>query len=564
MSWKLIEKTRNLLREERGAIRKDFGGKTSVVLIYPNTYYIGMSNLGFQNIYHLFNGFSDIVCERSFLPTEEDLSEHYRTDTPLFSLESQKPINEFNIVAFSISFESDYLNLLKILRLSKIRLRSDERDFSDPLVVVGGIAPTSNPEPIAEFIDLFIMGEAEEVLSDFLSNYKNTRYETKNREEFLVSFNSIKEVYVPSLLEVSYNNDGTVKSLEYRGKEKRSVAVGRVSDLTRSDTVTRVLTPNTEFSNVYLVEVVRGCTRYCKFCLIGNLSGEGRYKETKQLIALIEQGLKFTNKIGLLGSSISDHPEFDFLCRSLTGKEISLSISSIRFEGLNDPILELLTSSGQKQITLAPEGGSERIRALIGKPLREETILDKVQYVVAKGILNLKLYFLVGLPGEEWKDIEAIAELIKKIRHRMIREAREKARLGKITASISSFIPKSFTPFQWHFMEDVAKLNDKLTFLRNSLRGVSNVSVTTDVPKWSYVQAMLSRGDRRVSEILLKTLDNNGNWYKSFRELNINPDFYNYRKRRKEEIFPWDFINNNFSKDALFEKYRVAEKEIDA
>lgn len=564
MSWKLIEKARNLLKEEKGTIRKDFGGKISIALIYPNTYYIGMSNLGFQTIYYLFNKFPDIICERGFLPNEEDLREHLRTDTPLFSLESQKPINGFDIVAFSISFESDFLNLLKILKLSRIKPRSKERNLSDPLIIAGGIASTSNPEPIAEFIDLFVMGEAEEVLEKFLINYKSAKTEAKRKEDFLGYFDSAKEVYIPRFLEVSYNEDGTVKKFRNKKDGKRNVILGKINDLNSTETVTRILTPNTEFSDMYLVEVARGCTRCCKFCLIGNLSGEGRYRDASKLLSLIENGLRLTKKIGLLGSSISDHPEFDFLCKTLIGKEIIPSISSIRFEGIKDPILELLTETGQNSLTLAPEGGSERIRTLIGKPLREERILDKAQYAVARGILNLKLYFLVGLPGEKQNDIEAIADLVKKIKHRMVKEAKARARLGKITASISSFIPKSFTPFQWHSMEEVARLNDKLTFLRNSLRGVSNISVTTDVPKWSYVQAMLSRGDRRVSEVLLKTLDNNGNWYKSFRELNINPDFYNYRKRRKEEIFPWDFIDNGFLKDDLFKKYKIAEKEINA
>lgn len=562
MSWKLIEKARSFLKEEQGTIRKDFGGKTSVALIYPNTYYIGMSNLGFQNIYYLFNSFSDVVCERSFLPNEEDLIEHNRTSTPLFSLESQKPIKEFDIIAFSISFESDFLNLLKILNLSRIKFKTKERNLSDPLIIAGGIAPTSNPEPIAEFVDLFVMGEAEEVLEIFLKNYKSAKTEANNKEDFLGYFDSAKEVYIPSFLEVSYNKDGTVKKFRNKKERKKNVIIGRVNDLNSTETVSRILTSNTEFSNMYLVEVARGCSRCCKFCLIGNLSGEGRYRNANNLLFSIENGLRLTKKIGLLGSSISDHPEFDFLCKSLIGKEIIPSISSIRFEGLKDPLLELLTEKGQNSLTLAPEGGSERIRTLIGKPLKEETILDKAQYAVARGILNLKLYFLVGLPGERWDDIEAIVDLVKKIKHRMVEEAKERARLGKITSSISSFIPKPFTPFQWHSMEEVARLNEKLTFLRKSLRSVSNISVTTDVPKWSYVQAMLSRGDRRVSEVLLKTLDNNGNWYKSFRELNINPDFYNYRDREEEELFPWDFINNGFSKDSLLLKYRITKKEI--
>src|SRR3989338_8453023 len=465
MSWKLIEKARSFLKEEQGTIRKDFGGKTSVALIYPNTYYIGMSNLGFQNIYYLFNSFSDVVCERSFLPNEEDLIEHNRTSTPLFSLESQKPIKEFDIIAFSISFESDFLNLLKILNLSRIKFKTKERNLSDPLIIAGGIAPTSNPEPIAEFVDLFVMGEAEEVLEIFLKNYKSAKTEANNKEDFLGYFDSAKEVYIPSFLEVSYNKDWTVKKFRNKKERKKNVIIGRVNDLNSTETVSRILTSNTEFSNMYLVEVARGGSRCCKFCLIGNLSGEGRYRNANNLLFSIENGLRLTKKIGLLGSSISDHPEFDFLCKSLIGKEIIPSISSIRFEGLKDPLLELLTEKGQNSLTLAPEGGSERIRTLIGKPLKEETILDKAQYAVARGILNLKLYFLVGLPGERWDDIEAIVDLVKKIKHRMVEEAKERARLGKITSSISSFIPKPFTPFQWHSMEEVARLNEMLTFL---------------------------------------------------------------------------------------------------
>jgi len=555
MSWKLIEKIKRLLEEEKGTIRKDFGAKISIVLIYPNTYYIGMSNLGFQSIYYLFNRFPDVVCERGFLPSEEDLKEYERTNTPLFSLESQKPINEFDIIAFSISFESDYLNFLKILKLSKINLKAKDRDLSEPLIIVGGIAPTSNPEPIAEFVDLFILGEAEEILEDFILCYKSAKSEAKEKEEFLKFFEPIKEAYIPLFLEVDYNEDGTIRGFRNRNKEEKRVLIGRVNNINTIETATRILTPNTEFSDIFLVEVSRGCSRYCKFCLIGNLMGNGRYRDVNRLLFLIDKGLCHTKKIGLLGSSISDHPEFDFLCKSLMDKEISPSISSIRFEGVSEPLLDLLVKSGQNLITLAPEGGSERIRRLIGKPLSEEMILDKTQYAIAKGILNLKFYFLIGLPGENWDDIKAIDDLIKKIRHRIVKEAKGKAHLGKITLSISSFIPKPFTPFQWHPLEEVSSLNKKLIFLRKSLKGISNLSVVTDVPKWSYVQAILARGDRKVSDILVKTLENNGNWYKSFKEVNINPDFYNYRKRGEREIFPWDFIDNGFSKNALFERY---------
>ncbi|OGL44604.1 MAG: hypothetical protein A2149_01540 [Candidatus Schekmanbacteria bacterium RBG_16_38_11] len=564
MSWKLIEKTKKLLKEENGTIKKNFGGKISVALIYPNTYYLGMSNLGFQSLYYLFNNFPDIVCERGFLPSEEDLKEYQRTNTSLFSLESQKPINSFDIVAFSISFENDYLNLLRILKLSKIKIRTKERRLSDPLIIAGGIASTANPEPVAEFVDIFILGEAEEILEDFILNYKKARSETENKTEFLEFFNPIKEAYIPRFIEVDYNDSGTIKRFRNIGVGKEKVSVGKVKDLNKTETFTHVLTPATEFSNIYLIEVSRGCSRHCNFCLIGNLMGKGRFRDVNKVLLQIGKGLERTNKIGLLGSSISEHPEFDSLCRSLSDKEILPSISSIRFEGVRDPLLELLVKSGQNSLTLAPEAGSEAMRKLIGKPISEEVILEKTQYAIAKGILNLKLYFLIGLPGEKWDDIKAIDDLIKKIRHRIVKETKGKTRLGKIIVSINSFIPKPFTPFQWYPMEEVSSLNKKLIFLKKSLKGMSNISVITDVPKWSYVQAVLARGDRRVSDILIKTLELDGDWYRSFRELNINPDFYNYRDREEEELFPWDFIDNGFSKDSLLLKYRITKKEISA
>ena len=564
MSWKLIEKTKKLLKEENGTIKKNFVGKISVALIYPNTYYLGMSNLGFQSLYYLFNNFPDIVCERGFLPSEEDLKEYQRTNTSLFSLESQKPINSFDIVAFSISFENDYLNLLRILKLSKIKIRTKERRLSDPLIIAGGIASTANPEPVAEFVDIFILGEAEEILEDFILNYKKARSETENKTEFLEFFNPIKEAYIPRFIEVDYNDSGTIKRFRNIGVGKEKVSVGKVKDLNKTETFTHVLTPATEFSNIYLIEVSRGCNRHCNFCLIGNLMGKGRFRDVNKVLLQIDKGLERTNKIGLLGSSISEHPEFDSLCRSLSDKEILPSISSIRFEGVRDPLLELLVKSGQNSLTLAPEAGSEAMRKLIGKPISEEVILEKTQYAIVKGILNLKLYFLIGLPGEKWDDIKAIDDLIKKIRHRIVKETKGKTRLGKIIVSINSFIPKPFTPFQWYPMEEVSSLNKKLIFLKKSLKGMSNISVITDVPKWSYVQAVLARGDRRASDILIKTLELDGDWYRSFRELNINPDFYNYRDREEEELFPWDFIDNGFSKDSLLLKYRITKKEISA
>lgn len=548
-SWKLIQKAKELLEAEKGTVTKDFGGKVSVALVYPNTYHVGMSSLGFQTIYDLFNSFDDVVCERSFLPGKDDLKEFIRTNTALFSLESQRPLNEFHIIAFSISYENDYLNVLKLLELSNIPLKSDDRNSSYPLVIAGGIAMMSNPEPLSPYIDIFFLGEAEALIPKFIDSYRKAKREDKMG--LLNDLSGIEGAYIPSLWDVSYNSDGTVEDIKSQVKGSDEVKVVKLDDMDQSPCYSRILTPNTEFSDMFLVEISRGCRQWCKFCLIGNFMGNVRFRDMDKIISNIDSGLAMTKKIGLLGSSVTEHPDFDKLCLSLMNRDLEASISSIRFDSLKRPLVDLLAKGGQRTVTLAPESGSDTLRKLVGKPMKEDEIIDGVKAAIAKGILNLKLYFLIGLPGETRDDVKEIANLIKKIRHCVIAESRGKARLGRITVSINPFVPKPFTPFQWIEMEQVSSLKEKLKFIRDSIKGLSNVVLTFDLPKWSYVQALLARGDRRVGELLLKAHKFGGNWYKAFKALNINPDFYVYRRRGEKEIFPWDFIDNGITKERL-------------
>lgn len=523
-----------------------------IALAYPNTYYIGMSNLGFQTVYALLNQNQNVVCERVFLPDDEEENLLRKYHSPLLSYESQKPIKEFDLLLFSISFENDYLNVLKIISLSGLPLLSQERKI--PLVAAGGIAIWLNPEPLADFIDFFLIGEAEIIIEEFIKSYLKYIGEEKNKFLYKLA-QSVAGIYVPSGYEVAYKADGTIKKFLPKKEFPFPIIKKRMSKLNGNPAHTQILTQETEFSKMFLIEIERGCFYGCRFCAAGYLYRPPRMWSLGKICQIIQKGLKFTSKIGLIGAAINDYPHLEALLKFLLEKEAHFSVSSLRLDKLKPYLLEALRKSHHKTITLAPEAGTQRLRNVINKNFTEENILEAAIFIAKYGFINLKLYFIIGLPTEKQEDLEGIFTLIKKIKKTML-DIKNGRFYPHIHLSIASFVPKPFTPFQWHPMETIQNLKQKIRWLKNVFKHEKGVSIAFDFPKWAYTQALLSRGDRRVGNILFLALKKD--WTTAFKQSPLNPDFFVYRDRDKNEIFPWEIINHGLKKDFLYEEYKKA------
>ena len=557
MSRRIREKIGALLAAEQGTVFKPGGADVSVALAYPNTYHVGMSNLGMHQVYSLLNRRSDTVCERVFLPDDEDREEYRQTGTLLLALESRRPVREFDILAFSVSFEQDYLNVLEMLRLAGIAPERAARTAADPLVLLGGICSFFNPEPLADFIDAVVVGEAEEALGEFIDAYVPAA--GSDRTALLRALARVPGVYVPSFYAVDHNSDGTIarrSAIEPGAPERIVKRTAATLDLRPAASV--ILSPHTEFSSMHLAEVARGCGRHCRFCMAGYIYLPPR---NLGLAAAKEQAARSDatcGKIGLVGSALSDYPDIGELCSGLAG---SLSVSSLRADSVSGDLIRRLAASGHKTISIAPEAGSERLRRVINKGVTEADILRAADLVFGAGIPNLKLYFIIGLPTEAPEDVDAIIDLAGKVREVQLRHARPAGRIGRITLSVNSFVPKPFTPFQWEPMEDAASLNRKQRSLEKAVRRIGNMNIIHDLPKWEYFQALLSRGDRRVGRLLLAAHGLGGDWKAAVRQTGMDTDFFVTRRRSFDELLPWDFIDIGVRKDYLKNEQRRALEE---
>ncbi len=541
------------MKSEIGTIRKQWKGRIKVALVYPNTYHVGMSNLGFQTVYDLLNKIDHVVCERSFLPDDSGPAA-----VRIVAIESGSPISDFDIIAFSVSFENDYPNLLTILDRAGIPLRSDDRGTPHPLVIAGGIAFFSNPEPVSPFIDCFLIGEAEAILPrffdialpDLLSQDKRTCLKTLAR--------NVTGAYVPAFYSTTYNPDGTVCAIEPLIDVPVKIERMYMKDLSNVPTCSAIITTDTTFDSTFLIEVGRGCPHGCRFCSTGFVYRPPRFRSFSLLDKCLQQGASMTDKIGLVGAAVSDLPDINKLCGQALEKDTRISFSSLRADALSPELISILRQNKVKTATIAPDAGSERMRKVINKGITEEDVLNAAENLVAGGIPNLKLYFMIGLPTETMDDVEAIVLLCKQIKHRFLKSSRIRKRIGEITVSLNSFIPKPFTPFQWIPMDEVRSLKKKIKKIKDGLKRVANVRVHSDIPRWAYIQALLSSGDRKVAQILLLANQNRGNWPKTLKASPVNPDFYVHRERSLNELLPWDFIDNGINKSFLKEEYKRA------
>ncbi len=552
MSWKIIEKYRRILAAEQGAVPKNWGGKLPVCLVYPNRYRTAMSNLGFQAVYALLNAQPDIVCERAFLPDQEDLKEYGKSGTPLLSLESQRPLADFAVIAFSVSFESDYLHFPTIFKLAGIPPFAAERDATRPLVMAGGAALFLNPEPVAELLDLVCVGEAEAILPGLMALLQE---EGMERQALLRRAAALPGVYVPSLYEISYDGE-RMEAIRPRPGVPARVSRVWAKELDDHITSSALYTPDTEFADMHLIELSRGCPRGCRFCAAGFIYRPFRQRSLAKLKEEAARGLAEHKRLGLVGAAITDYRGIGELSRFILERGGKLSVSSLRLDNLDDDLLAALKASGHKTVALAPEGGSQRLRDLVRKDLDTEQILSACDRLIRNDILNLKLYFIIGLPTETMADLEEMTALVAEIRSRVLAAAREKGRIGEVTLSVNPFVPKPFTPLQWCGMEEQKSLEGKIRYLQQSVGRLANVRMIAESPRDAYLQALLSRGDRRLAGLLVKSAES-GNWRKAVKTSGMETDRFVYRNIPLDEMLPWEIIDSG-NRELLVREYRKA------
>ncbi len=558
VSWKLIQKANALLEKEKGTVRKPWGGRISICLLYPNSYHVGMSNLGFQAIYQRFNSEDDVVCERAFLPEPEDFQEYQRTSTPLFSLESQTPLSDFDLLAFSISFENDFLNVLSLLDLARIPLERHHRKERTPLVMAGGVAIFLNPEPLSEFFDFFILGEAEEVIGEFLELYRGSK---RKKDDLLRRLAGIEGIYIPEFYHITYAEDGRIKEVIPEPGFPKKIKRRWIPKIDQFPIRSSLFTPDTEFKEMVLLEVNRGCPRGCRFCAAGFVYHPFRNRTLPILESLSMEGLLRAKRVGLAGAALSDYPHLLSLCEDIVSRGGGVSLASLRVDAITPPLIDCLRRGGVQVAAIAPEAGSGRLRRVLKKGYSDDEILAAVRTLVENGLSQIKTYFLIGLPSETDEEVRSILTLSRRMEHQIVSSRAGEKKRWKLVLSVNPFVPKPATPLQWAPFEDVGELKRKLRLLKNGIRGRKNVEMIHDLPKWAYIQALLSRGDRRLGKVLMAVHQHQGNWEEALRETSLNPDFFVYRKRDLDELFPWDFIDHGIPKEKLKEEYLMAMRE---
>jgi radical SAM superfamily enzyme YgiQ (UPF0313 family) len=532
----------DVLSREVGFIRKPHGGRLRVALAFPNTYFVGMSNLGFQTVYRLFNELEDVVCERVFLPGRQELAAQLASGKPLRTVESDTPVRDFDVVAFSVSFEWDYTNVVSMLRLAGIRVRADARTTHDPLVVIGGAVTFVNPEPLAPFADVIAAGEGEVLIPSLMHSIDAA----SDRDDLLRRLTSERGFYIPSFYAVHYADDGTIVGFEPRPGTGAPPTVKKAAVKTteRLDPpTTKIFTPDTEFGSRFLIEVVRGCANLCRFCWAGYNYLPVRAFSADRILELAAEARPHATRAGLVSIALCDHPEIERILSGLLALGYSISPASLRLDDLTEPIVRMLHQSGERSITIAPETGSDRLRRVINKTVTNAEVLDKADLIFANGMENLKLYYMIGLPTETEDDLVAIRDLTDQLRTLLLKHARPKGRVGRIVASVNPLIPKPGTAYQWLPMEDPAITDRKGKRLRSMVADLDNVYFNIKSERHSYYQALLSLGDRRVAAAIEIAERNGGNWRAAVAEAELDADFYIFRDRSTDRVLPWDIID---------------------
>ena len=558
--WPQRERARQLLSKEVGYIRKPHGGRLRVALVFPNTYFVGMSNLGFQTVYTLFNAEDGIVCERAFLPPKTELAAQLASGAPLLTLESQTLVGDFDVVAFSISFEWDYTNLLTLLRLAGLPQRAEARTDRHPLVIIGGAVTFVNPEPLALFADVIAAGEGEVLIPSLLGAVQGA----SDRADLLGRLAAQRGFYIPSFYDVRYADDGTIAAFVPRPGTGAPPVVKKAA-LKVTDAVdppaTTIFTPDTEFGSRFLVEVVRGCANLCRFCWAGYNYLPVRAFPKERILELAELARPHSSRVGLVSIALCDHPEIEEILTRLAGMGYSISPASLRLDDITPPLVRLLRESGERSITIAPETGSDRLRRVINKTITNDEILASAEMIFASGIENLKLYFMIGLPTETDEDLVAIRDLVLQLREIMLAHARGRGRIGRIVGSVNPLVPKPGTAYQWLPMEDDASVGRKIQRVRGLMAGIDNVYFNIKSERHSFYQALLSLGDRRVAPAIEAAERNGGNWRAAVAESGVDAHFFVFRDRSHDPVLPWDVIDGGMKADFFRSEFDKALRE---
>jgi radical SAM superfamily enzyme YgiQ (UPF0313 family) len=511
--YRYIDQAKQIISREEGVIGKDWGGKLPIALVWPNSYRVGMSSLALHILYRLFNDEPDVVCERVFFGYQQAPAR----DEPVFSLESQRALDEFGAVAFTISYEMDYFNVIQLLRRAGFPLFAAERDENWPLLIAGGPAIYTNPEPLADIFDAFAIGEGEAIVPPLI----DALWEIADapRPEAYRRLAELDGIYVPAL------NNGPV---------------GRVwvKDIDTRPTTTQIYSDQTEFGDRTLVEIARGCGRGCRFCMAGYVYRPMREMQLDTILAVARHALKHRDRIGLVSAAVSDHSWIDQIALELRKMGARLTASSMRVDPISEPLIKGLADSGNQTLTIAPEAGSVRMRQVINKPQADAQILHAVELAAKYNFPQLKMYFMIGQPTETEADVEAIAEMALAARDIFPRH---------LAINATPYVPKSHTAFQWAAMLPVETLESRINYLQERLNP-NGVTVRSDSPAWAAVEGVLARGDRRLGKVLARMKKTNlREWSKALAAEGLSQEDF-LRERSLDEKLPWEVVSTGVSK----------------
>ncbi len=562
-----VEKPARYIGKEHNSCNKDLKDvKTRFAFAFPDVYDVGMSHLGLHILYNLLNDTEGVYCERVFSPWIDMEEEMRKNNIPLYSLETTTPIDEFDFVGFTLQYEMSYTNIINILDLSDIPIYTKERGENDPFVIAGGPC-AFNPEPLADIVDIFVIGDAEELILNIISLYNDWKGSSSSRRDFLEKIYKLDGVYIPSFYDVLYNDDGTIKKMtskkeDYPQKIKKSI----VRDLNNAYYPQKVIVPYIEIvHDRVMLEIFRGCTRGCRFCQAGMIYRPVRERSVEKLFNLAKELVRATGheEISLSSLSTGDYSK---------QKRVGLSLPSLRLDSFSIEIIKEIQKVRKTGLTFAPEAGTQRMRDVINKGINEEDLINSVKDAFYNGWSTVKLYFMIGLPSETEEDVMGIKDLGYKVKDIFFNMPKDKRKGNlKITVSASCFVPKPFTPFQWEPQNKIEKFEEKQKMLRRQIRD-RKVTFNTHNARLSFLEAVFARGDRRLAKVLVSAWEKGcrfdgwgdlfkyDKWIEAFNELNIDPEFYANRTREYDEILPWDFIDAGVSKEYLIKENEKSKK----